>query len=304
MMGIKNISTTRSAYKISNVNNIAVNWEENPRSSYEGDSFQLLKESIKREGILQPLLGYMNEDSTKFLVRDGHRRFKAYSELLEEGHELPPVPVDLLVDKSDSVTTHNIVGMTMLALVTSSTAEPLTWEEKGNAFKTLKETGLTDTEISKMTGFSPATIGQCLTYVNNVTPEVKEMVDSGQISASNVYKLIASPEINEVEVIQAAKEVALSRASKAPKTNGRIPGRISTLKITGKDIEEVKKIQSSSNPTPDNVQVNEPISNPHEERKQELEQRLELIETIKRNFESIDWDLVSTSAIKSLISAL
>ena len=118
-MGIKNISTTRSAYKISNVNNIAVNWEENPRSSYEGENFELLKESIKREGILQPLLGYMNEDSTKFLVRDGHRRFKAYSELLEEGHELPPVPVDLLVDKSDSVTTHNIVGMTMLALVTS-----------------------------------------------------------------------------------------------------------------------------------------------------------------------------------------
>lgn len=57
---------------------------ENPeqaRSYFKGKEFEVLKQSIKREGLLHPIIVYRDKDSSRYVLKAGHRRLRAITEL-------------------------------------------------------------------------------------------------------------------------------------------------------------------------------------------------------------------------------
>ncbi len=77
---------TVKAAKLSGViNTIDIdNIEENPdqaRSFIRTKEFKVLKQSIKREGLLHPVIVYKDSSTGKYVVKAGHRRLRALKEL-------------------------------------------------------------------------------------------------------------------------------------------------------------------------------------------------------------------------------
>lgn len=59
------------------------NIKDNPLNIYSQESVEPLKDSIKREGLFNPLCVYMN-DNDEYILLSGHTRKKALKEILEE----------------------------------------------------------------------------------------------------------------------------------------------------------------------------------------------------------------------------
>ncbi len=199
---------------------IVANDEENVRDDY-GDLDGEDLESIS-EGIKLPRVGYINEETGKFHVCDGFRRFKKYSRLVERGVIEPgrlPCKIDM------SCTTPQ--GRLELALDLSS-GKTLTLVEQGKGYLRLRdEFGLSIDEIASKRGKSKQHINNCIQLVTQTDDDVLEMVSKGEISATTVietYQATQDPEQAKT-VISEAVDLAKKRGKK---------------KATAKDVEAVK----------------------------------------------------------------
>jgi len=79
-------SKSNKAAKLSGIiNTIEIcSIEENPeqaRSFFRSKEFEVLKQSIKREGLLHPIIVYKDSNTGRYIVKAGHRRLRALSEL-------------------------------------------------------------------------------------------------------------------------------------------------------------------------------------------------------------------------------
>lgn len=208
---------------------IVANDEENVRDDY-GDLDGEDLESIS-EGIKLPLVGYINEETGKFHVCDGFRRFKKYSLLVERGVIEPgrlPCKLDM------SCTTPQ--GRLELALDLSS-GKTLTLVEQGKGYLRLRdEFGLSVDEIASKRGKSKQHINNCIQLVTQTDDDVLEMVSKGEISATTVietYQATQDPEQAKTVISE-----AVDLAKKRGKT-----------RATAKDVEAAKGGESTSKTT-------------------------------------------------------
>jgi ParB family chromosome partitioning protein len=150
---------------------------EQPRRSFDEAGLGELAESIRRHGVLQPLL--VSEDAEGgYLVIAGERRWRA-----ARAAGLPTVPAVIRerLEARDELA---------LALVENLQRRDLSPLEEARAFEHLRsEHGLSQSEIAEQIGRDRSTVANALRLLK-LPEEIQELVESGQLSAGHGRTLL------------------------------------------------------------------------------------------------------------------
>ena len=151
---------------------------QQPRHHFDPEALEELAASIRRHGVLQPLL--VSEDSPgRFLLITGERRWRAAR--LAGLATVPAVIRERLEEEQQLE----------LALVENLQRRDLTPLEEARAFEQLRAgLGLSQQEIAGRVGMDRSTVANSLRLLR-LSPEIQEMVESGRLSAGHGRALLA-----------------------------------------------------------------------------------------------------------------
>ena len=151
---------------------------DQPRRRFDEAELESLAESIRVNGILQPILVRRLDDSdSSFEIIAGERRWRAAQ--LCGVHNIPVVIRD--IKESETVE---------LALIENIQREDLTPLEEAEAFQHLiAEYGQTQDEISAMIGKSRSHVANMVRLLSLPEP-VREMLQDGRLSAGHARALV------------------------------------------------------------------------------------------------------------------
>ena len=154
---------------------------EQPRKHFDDDGLAELADSIRRHGVLQPLL--VSEDGAGgYLVIAGERRWRAAR---AAGLKTVPAVIRERLGARDELA---------LALVENLQRRDLSALEEARAFEHLRsEHGLSQAEIANQVGMDRSTIANALRLLR-LPERIQEMVESGLLSAGHGRALLALPE--------------------------------------------------------------------------------------------------------------
>ena len=149
-----------------------------PRHRFDEQAHEELAASIRRHGILQPLL--VSEDGPdRYLLITGERRWRAAR--LAGLRTIPAVIRERLADSE---------GLEV-ALVENLQRQDLTPLEEARAFDDLRTSlGLSQAEIAERVAMDRSTVANSLRLLK-LPPEVQELVERGDLSAGHGRTLLA-----------------------------------------------------------------------------------------------------------------
>lgn len=198
---------------------------DQPRQDFDQDGLKELSQSIRKYGVLQPLLvSKMEEDSTRgrnvyYQLIAGERRLKA-----AKLAGLPNVPV---VIRDDFVTKGAKLEVALVENVQRKDLNPV---EEAEAYERLaKEFGLTQQEIASKVGKSREVVANSMRLLG-LPKDIKESLRGGILSRAHarallafndeakqreVYGHILGGRLSSREVEQMASSIKLSKAKKA-----------------------------------------------------------------------------------------
>lgn len=149
-----------------------------PRKLFRPEELQELADSIKQNGILQPLLVRKKDDHYEIVA--GERRYQAAR---EAGIEEVPV---VIRDISDE----DVFKLALIENLQRSDLSPL---EEANGYRQLiKDKGLTQEELAQLLSKSRSTITNTLRLLD-LPAEVQELVDEGRLTAGHARAILAVP---------------------------------------------------------------------------------------------------------------
>lgn len=150
-----------------------------PRRDFDEQSLQELAESIRRHGVLQPLL-VRPIFSGGYQIVAGERRWRAAR--IAELKEIPAVVREM----SDS-------EVMQLALIENLQREDLNPLEEAQGFQSLIDTyGMTQEEVAGTVGKSRPAVANALRLLN-LPEEIRTMVQKGLLSAGHARALLSFP---------------------------------------------------------------------------------------------------------------
>lgn len=162
-------------------------------SNIEGEDFKRLKESISELGILTPL-----RVAADMTLVSGHQRYRAAKEL---GLELVPVIVDHTLKSDDGMIAQLIAAN--FGRMKNDPIKQAKWiaeyervrgVRQGSAYQKAEPqfaAQVSQEDIAKELGVSVDTV-QRLKKLNNLLPEIQDIISEGKVTASTGYNLIAS----------------------------------------------------------------------------------------------------------------
>jgi ParB family chromosome partitioning protein len=154
-----------------------------PRKNFNKEKMEELKESIKKHGIIQPIVARKIANGYEIIA--GERRLKAAQEI-----GLKKIPV--------IIKSINNEKSLEIALVENIQREDLNPVEQANAFKRLiDEFNLTQQELAEVTGKSRTLITNTIRLLK-LNPEIQKNISEGKISFGHA-KLLLSIEEEEVQ---------------------------------------------------------------------------------------------------------
>ena len=154
-----------------------------PRKNFDKDKMEELKESIKKHGIIQPIV--VRKIANGYETVAGERRLKAAKEIGLK--KIPAIIKSINNEKSLEI-----------ALVENIQREDLNPVEQANAFKRLiDEFKLTQQELAEATGKSRALVTNTIRLLK-LNPEIQKNISEGKISFGHA-KLLLSIEDEEVQ---------------------------------------------------------------------------------------------------------
>jgi len=163
-----------------------------PRKNFDKDKMEELKGSIKKHGIIQPIVVRKIANGYEIVV--GERRLKAAKEI-----GLKKIPV--------IIKSINNEKSLEIALVENIQREDLNPVEQANAFKRLiDEFKLTQQELAEATGKSRALVTNTIRLLK-LNPEIQKNISEGKISFGHA-KLLLSIEDEEVQKAVCARIIA------------------------------------------------------------------------------------------------
>lgn len=154
---------------------------QQPRQVFDETALAELAESIRRHGVLQPIL--VSEDGPdRYLIITGERRWRAAR---MAGVATVPAVIRERVDDQQQLE---------LALVENLQRRDLTPLEEARAFDHLRSNlGLSQAEIAARVGMDRSTVANSLRLLK-LAPEIQGMVENGDVSAGHARALLAFPE--------------------------------------------------------------------------------------------------------------
>jgi len=175
---------TGSGYQFLDLDNLDPNPNQ-PRKTFSEESLQELSQSIKKQGLLQPLLVRPSQHTSgRYEIIAGERRWRASYQA-----ELQQVPV-IVSDISDS-------EAMILGLMENLQREDLNPVEEARGLQRLQElAGLSQDELAQRVGKSRSSTANSLRLLK-LEPGILEAVREHRISASQARNLLAldEPEI-------------------------------------------------------------------------------------------------------------
>ena len=167
-----------------------------PRRTFDDAELAELADSIRQNGVLQPLL--VRDRGDYYEIVAGERRYQA-----ARAAGLDEVPV-IIRDISDD----DVFKLALIENLQRSDLSPL---EEANGYRQLiKEKGLTQEELAKILSKSRSTITNTLRLLD-LPEEVQELVETGQLTAGHARAILAVPD--EEGRIALAKRVVSERLS-------------------------------------------------------------------------------------------
>ena len=164
---------------------------DQPRKHFDEENIALLSESIRDQGVLQPLIVVAASNGRSRIIA-GERRWRAAREA-----GLAEVPVRIL-EADDRLATE-------LALVENLQREDLNPIEEARGYRTLMEDyGLTQEETARSVGRSRPAVANALRLLS-LSPAVMELVEKRQLSAGHARAILPLP--GEKQQLELAREV-------------------------------------------------------------------------------------------------
>lgn len=167
-----------------------------PRKRFKEDELEELADSIRQNGVLQPLL--VRRVGSSYEIVAGERRYQAA--LRAELKELPVIIREISEDE-----------VFKLALIENLQRSDLSPLEEANGYRQLiKERGLTQEELAKILSKSRSTITNTLRLLD-LPEEVQRLVEEGELTAGHARAILAVP--SEEGRIALAQKVVEERLS-------------------------------------------------------------------------------------------
>lgn len=167
-----------------------------PRKTFRPEELAELTDSIKQNGILQPLL--VRKKGSGYEIVAGERRYQA-----AKAAGLSEVPVVIREISDDEVF--------KLALIENLQRSDLSPLEEAQGYRQLiKEKGLTQEELAKILSKSRSAITNTLRLLD-LPEEVQGLVEEGKLTAGHARAILAVP--SEEGRIQLAQKVVEERLS-------------------------------------------------------------------------------------------
>lgn len=165
-----------------------------PRTTFDKDSLEELAQSIRSNGILQPIVARKVNDKLEIIA--GERRWRAAQ--IAGLHEVPVI----IKKYSDRETLE-------LAIIENIQREDLNPIEEAESYQRLaSEFALTQQQIAEKVGRDRATVANALRLLN-LAPQVKQMLVNSEISVGHAKVLLA---INEpLKQTDAAKKIVAQK---------------------------------------------------------------------------------------------
>ena len=182
--------------------------EANDKNFYEISGIRNLAESISIVGLLDPVR-VVAEEGRKYRLVSGHRRLAAYQILRDEsfGTEYDKIPT-IIMSKLDTLDEE------FALLTANATARELSYADKLRQEKAMRNTlaamraqgkklptGLSQ-YIADSMGVSRNEVSRMHTVNENLVPEAMEMVESGEMNASEAYQMARKPEGEQREAMR------------------------------------------------------------------------------------------------------
>ena len=151
---------------------------QQPRHQFDDEALAELAASIRRHGVLQPVL--VSEDGPeRYILVTGERRWRAAR---LAGLETIPAVIRERLESADQLE---------LALVENLQRRDLTPLEEARAFDHLRSSlGLSQAEIAERVGMDRSTVANSLRLLK-LPEEVRELVERGELSAGHARTLLA-----------------------------------------------------------------------------------------------------------------
>ncbi|WP_273394962.1 ParB/RepB/Spo0J family partition protein [Thermophilibacter mediterraneus] len=167
-----------------------------PRKRFKEDELEELADSIRQNGVLQPLL--VRKVGSSYEIVAGERRYQA-----AQRAGLKELPVIIKEISDDEVF--------KLALIENLQRSDLSPLEEANGYRQLiKERGLTQEELAKILSKSRSTITNTLRLLD-LPEEVQRLVEEGELTAGHARAILAVP--SEEGRIALAQKVVEERLS-------------------------------------------------------------------------------------------
>lgn len=168
--------TASGTLKTVPVSKIAPNPHQ-PRRAFDPDKLRELAESLKGQGVLQPIL--VKKDGDGYILVAGERRFRA-AKLANLEH----VPALILEDIDDT-------RMLELALIENIQREDLNPIETARAYQSLLETcGLNQTQLAERVGKNRASVANTLRLLS-LPDSIKQLITEGKLSEGHARALLS-----------------------------------------------------------------------------------------------------------------
>jgi len=183
-------------YRLVPVDSIAPNPLQ-PRQDFDEEGLQQLANSLKRNGMMQPLV--VKENESGFTIIAGERRLRA-----AKMADIKEVPVVLMDDMDEP-------RMLELALVENLQREDLNPLEAAEGYRTLIERcGLTQNELAAKVGKSRTAVTNILRLLGLPEP-IKQMIREGKLTEGHARAILAAGSEEQMLVLaQRALREALS----------------------------------------------------------------------------------------------
>jgi ParB family chromosome partitioning protein len=167
-----------------------------PRRHFDEEKLRELTESIKVQGLLQPVL--VRKDGEGYKLIAGERRWRASQ--AAGLHEIPAIVREV-----------SAVEAFELALVENLQRADLNPMEEAEGYHRLvEEFGLTQEQVSQRVGKERSTVANALRLLG-LPPEVKLLVAEGSLSAGHARALLGVPRLPEMTEL--AQQVAARKLS-------------------------------------------------------------------------------------------